>query len=41
MLLKQGVTEDVYVPALQRLSDRAKAELPELQCPGVEYHTRR
>jgi hypothetical protein len=36
MLLKQGGAEDVYAPALQRLSDRAKAELPEPQCPGVE-----
>ena len=36
MLLKRGVTEDVYGAALQRLSDRAKAALPEPQCPGVE-----
>jgi hypothetical protein len=36
MLRKRGVTEDVYGTALQRLSDRAKAGLPELQCPGVE-----
>jgi hypothetical protein len=36
MLRKQGVTEDVYGTALQRLSDRAKAGLPEPQCPGVE-----
>jgi hypothetical protein len=36
MLLKRGVTEDVYGMALQRLSDRAKAALPEPQCPGVE-----
>ena len=36
MLLKRGVTEDVYAAALQRLSDRAKAGLPEPQCPGVE-----
>jgi len=36
MLLKRGGAEDVYAPALQRLSDRAKAELPEPQCPGVE-----
>jgi hypothetical protein len=35
MLLKRGVAEDVYATALQRLSDRAKAGLPELQCPGV------
>jgi hypothetical protein len=37
MLRKRGVAEDVYAPALQRLSDRAKARLPEPQCPGVEY----
>ncbi len=36
MLLKRGVAEDVYATALQRLSDRAKAGLPEPQCPGVE-----
>ena len=36
MLIKQGVTEDVYGTALQRLRDRAKAALPEPQCPGVE-----
>jgi hypothetical protein len=36
MLLKRGVTEDVYGMALQRLSDTAKAALPEPQCPGVE-----
>ena len=36
MLLKRGVTEDVYGAALQRLRDRAKAALPEPQCPGVE-----
>ena len=36
MLLKRGVTEDVYGAALQRLSDRAKAGLPEPQCPGME-----
>jgi len=41
MLLKRGAAEDVYAAALQRLSDRAKAALPEPQCPGVEYHTRR
>ena len=28
--------EDVYATALQRLSDRAKAGLPEPQCPGME-----
>jgi hypothetical protein len=36
MLRKRGVTEDVYGTALQRLSDTAKAGLPEPQCPGVE-----
>jgi hypothetical protein len=36
MLLKRGVAEDVYATALQRLSDKAKAGLPEPQCPGVE-----
>jgi hypothetical protein len=36
MLVKRGVTEDVYGAALQRLSDRAKAGLPEPQCPGAE-----
>jgi hypothetical protein len=36
MLGKRGVTEDVYGTALQRLSDTAKAALPEPQCPGVE-----
>jgi len=34
MLRKRGVTEDVYGTALQRLSARAKAGLPEPQCPG-------
>ena len=36
MLRKRGMTEDVYGMALQRLSDTAKAALPEPQCPGVE-----
>jgi hypothetical protein len=36
MLLKRGVLEGVYRTALQRLSDRANAALPEPQCPGVE-----
>jgi len=36
LLLTRGVAEDVYATALQRLSDRAKAGLPEPQCPGVE-----
>jgi hypothetical protein len=37
MLPKQGGTEDVYGAALQRLSDTAKAGLPQPQCPGVEH----
>ena len=37
LLLTRGVAEDVYATALQRLSDRAKAGLPEPQCPGVEF----
>jgi len=41
MLVKRGIAEDVYVVALQRLSDRVKAGLPEPQSPGVEPHTRR
>ena len=36
MLRKRGGAEDVYVSALQRLSDTAKAALPEPQCPGME-----
>jgi hypothetical protein len=36
MLRKQGVVEDVYAPALQRLRDRARAGLPQSQSPGVE-----
>jgi hypothetical protein len=36
MLLTRRGVEDVYAPAPQRLSDRAKAGLPEPQCPGVE-----
>ena len=36
MLVKRGMTEDVYGMALQRLNDRAKAGLPEPQSPGVE-----
>src|SRR5215813_1078207 len=36
MLLKRGGAEDVYAPAPQRLSDKAKAALPEPQCPGME-----
>jgi hypothetical protein len=36
MLVKRSMTEDVYGMALQRLNDRAKAGLPEPQCPGME-----
>ena len=39
MDVKRGVTEDVYVTALQHLSDMVKAKLPESQCPVVEWHT--
>jgi hypothetical protein len=41
MLIKQRTVEDVYAVALQRLSDRAKAELPESQCPVAEPHALR
>jgi hypothetical protein len=41
MLLKRGVSEDVYGTAPQRLSDRVKAGLPESQCPVVETHALR
>jgi hypothetical protein len=37
MLLKRGITEDVYGMALQRLRDTVRAELPKSQSPGVEY----
>jgi hypothetical protein len=33
MFVKQGVAEDVYASALQRLSDMVKARLPEPQYP--------
>ena len=36
MFVKRGVTEGVYVTALQRLSDMVKAILPELQFPLVK-----
>jgi hypothetical protein len=38
MLVKRRTVEDVWTVALQRLSDMAKAKLPESQCPGVERH---
>ena len=38
MYIKRRVPEDVYGPALQRLSDMAKAKLPESQYPAVEPH---
>lgn len=41
MLIKQGIAEDVYALALQRLNAMVKAALPEPQSPGVERHTRR
>ena len=36
LLVKQGIAEDVYAMALQRLNAMVKAELPEPQSPGVE-----
>jgi len=41
MLVKRRAAEDVYAEALQRLSAKARAGLPESQSPGVERHTRR
>ena len=41
MLVKQGMPEDVYGMALQRLSDKVKAGLLEPQYPVVERYTRR
>jgi hypothetical protein len=41
MLIKQRTAKDVYAVALQRLSDMAKAELPESQCPVAEPHALR
>ena len=41
MFVKQGIAEDGYALALQRLNAMAKAALPEPQSPGVEPHTRR
>ncbi len=41
MGVKRGTTEDVHGVALQRLSNKAKAGLPEPQSPGVQPHTRR
>jgi hypothetical protein len=41
MFVKRGTAEDVYGVALQRLSDMAKAGLPESQCPVVEPDTHR
>ena len=41
MLVKRGMSEDVYDSATQRLSDMAKAGLLEPQSPGVEILTRR
>ena len=36
MLVKRGVTEDVYAAALQRLRDTVRAGLPKPQSPEVE-----
>jgi hypothetical protein len=36
MSVKRRTAEDVYAGALQRLSDMAKAILPEPQCPVAE-----
>jgi hypothetical protein len=36
MSVKRRTVEDVYAVALQRLSDMAKATLPEPQCPAAE-----
>lgn len=41
MYVKRGTTEDVYVVASQRLSDMAKAILPESQYPVVETYALR
>jgi hypothetical protein len=38
MFVKRRITENVYVMALQRLNDMAKAKLPEPQYPEVELH---
>ncbi len=35
MFVKRETLEDVYTVVLQHLPDRAKARLPESQCPGV------
>jgi hypothetical protein len=37
MLVKRGITEGVYVVALQRLCDMVRAGLPKSQSPGVEH----
>jgi hypothetical protein len=41
MSIKRGTTEDVYVVALQRLSDMVKTILSEPQCPAAEPHALR
>ena len=38
MFVKQRITENVYVMALQRLNDMVKAKLPEPQYLEVELH---
>ena len=41
MLVKRGLSEDVYGKALQHLSDMVKAGLLEPKSPVVKLHTRR
>ena len=48
MMIKRGMSEDVYDIALQHLNDMVKAKLPEFQSPvvdltlvGITYETRR
>jgi RNA-directed DNA polymerase len=41
MCVKPRTSEDVWDVARRRLSNTAKAELPESQCPGAEAHARR
>lgn len=36
MVIKRGISEDVYGMALQRLSDMVKAKLPEFQSLVVD-----
>jgi len=48
MVIKRGISEDVYDIAPQRLNDMVKAKLPEFQSPvvdltlvGITYKTQR